>query len=90
MSAHQHTFYYEDKGDLIAQLDTMLRKLLETQMEPYEQVRARYPEHTAPGFTMRLKRFERAGGIFPKEMGAKGKRIIRLAITPALDAHLRK
>lgn len=90
MSKFQHTFHYDDEEDLIRQLDELLRKLLISKMEPYEKVRARYPEHTAPGFTMRLKRFERAGGQFPKVMGAKGKRILRMVVTPLLDVHLRK
>lgn len=88
--AHSHTFNYQDKQDLIRQLDAMLQKLLDNEMEDYVKVRARYPEHGAPAFTMRLKRFERAGGQFPKVMGLKGKRILRLCVTPALDAWLRK
>ena len=90
MSFHQHTFFYKDEADYVRQLDMELQRLLAVRMEDYRVIRSRYPGLKAPAFTMRLKRFLRAGGTFPHATGRKGKRILEMAVTPALDAWLRK
>jgi hypothetical protein len=87
----KHTFRYESKADLIYQLETLLPKLLsDAPMEAYPDVRKRYLHLSASAFTMRLRRFERNGGIFPHRKGRKGVQIRELFLTHALDVYLRK
>lgn len=86
---HEHTFHYADQADFITQLDATLTKLLSgtSEMEPYAEVRERYPHLNPTAFCTRLSRFK---GEFPHELGDSGKRIIRLFVTRELDACLRK
>lgn len=74
------SFHYEDDADLFRQLIGVIGKL-KGEMEPYAQVKARYPHLSPAAFTMRLKRFERD---FPKEYCPAGVRIARLTVTPQL------
>lgn len=91
MKLHEHRFRYRDTEDLIRQLDALLTKLLERpKLTDYATMRARYPHLNPSAFTMRLRRFERAGGFFPRQMGDRSRKIAALFVTPALDAHLRK
>lgn len=91
MSYRHHTFFFKDESDYIRQLDMELQRVTAARMEAYEVVRARYGfANKASSFCMRLKRFLRAGGTFPHVTGSKGKKILQLAITPALDACLRR
>lgn len=88
---HQHTFRYRDNEDLIRQLDSLLTRLLERpKLTPYAVIRARYPHLKPSAFTMRLRRFERAGGFIPKQMGDRSRKIAALHVTPALDCVLRR
>lgn len=89
MSYKQHTFFYKDTRDYIRQLDMELQRVTSYRMEAYEVVRARYNSKPA-AFCMRLRRFIKAGGTFPHALGSKGRRIIELGVTPALDAWLSK
>lgn len=85
---HEHTFRYADKEDFVRQLDAMRAKLTDAlEMTPYYIVRARYPHLSETAFTMRLRRFK---GEFPREMGKCGRKTLKLFVTPALDAYLRK
>lgn len=88
---HTHTFRYRDQEDLTRQVDALLAKLLERPaLTAYATIKARYPHLTPSAFTMRLRRFERGGGYFPRRFHARGRKIEALFVTPALDAHLRK
>lgn len=88
---HSHTLKYRDEEDLIRQLDSLLQRLLtRPKLTAYLKIRARYPHLKPSAFTMRLRRFERAGGYFPRKLGYKGRKIEALFVPPALDAHLRK
>lgn len=83
---HEHTFIYTDKADFVQQMQALLAKLQD--MEPYAQVRKRYPHIRTPGaFSNRLKRFK---GEFPKEMSEAGGRIIKLTVTSELHQYLAK
>lgn len=84
MSAHSHTFHYDDAADFVAQLEAMRDKLYTVvRQEAYVKVRARYPHLSPQAFTMRLKRFQ---GEFPKT--ANGHGITHLFVTKGLDEHL--
>lgn len=86
-----HTFRYRDEEDLMRQMDSLLARLLERpKLTRYAIIRARYPHLKPSAFTMRLRRFERAGGYFPKRLGYRGRRIEAMFVTPALDQHLRR
>lgn len=91
MKLLEHTFRYRDQEDLIRQLDALLTKLLERpKLTDYAVVRARYPHLSASAYTMRLRRFLKAGGYFPHEMGHRNRKIVALHVTPALDSVLRR
>lgn len=83
------TFYYRDDKEYVAQLDNEIQRICGRRLEHYERVRARYGLKRS-AFCMRLIRFIRAGGEFPRVLGPKGKKIIEMAVTPALDWWLRK
>jgi len=91
MKLLEHTLRYRDTEDLIRQVDALLVKLLERpKLTEYAKVRARYPHLTPSAYTMRLKRHLKSGGYFPHEMGHKGRKIVALHVTPALDSVLRR
>jgi hypothetical protein len=88
---HVHTFRYRDQDDLIRQLDALLTKLLASpKLTAYATIRARYPHLKPSAFTMRLRRFEKAGGFFPRKMGPCGRKTLKMFVPPALDCYLRK
>jgi hypothetical protein len=76
--------------------DELKRKLLAIYMSlqewtPYAVVRKRFALHLSPSaFSMRLARFEKRGGTFPKQMGAAGFKILQLKVTPELAEELAK
>lgn len=83
---YSHTIQYQDKADLIEQLETLYSKLFEhAPLTRYRTVRARYPHLKIEAFSMRLKRFE---GKFPYRR--IGRKIEWLFVTKALDAWLKK
>lgn len=86
MSLHQHTLYYDDHAQLIAELERLLEKLLaEAEQADYHKVRARYPHLSASAFKMRLSRFEAQGMTFPHTKTPNGGRITTIFVTRALD-----
>lgn len=81
---NRHTFIYANQDDLVAQMDDLVVRM--KGMEAYDTVRARYPHiKTASAFCMRLKRFT---GLYPKQMGPGGRRIVKLGVTRELHAYL--
>lgn len=89
MSLHQHTLYYDDHAQLIAELERLLEKLLnEVEQAEYGVVRARYPHLKGPAFAMRLKRFEATGQTFPYTKSDGGGCYRKIFVTTALDRWL--
>ncbi|HWM26560.1 MAG TPA: hypothetical protein VNP98_17215 [Chthoniobacterales bacterium] len=85
MSAHFHTFHYEDAADLIHQLEETKRKLLSSaKQEPLLEVRARYGLKPSQ-FSMRIRRFKG-----PLACTRYGQKIVSLFVTRELHAHLSK
>lgn len=91
MTAFKHTFSYATQADLIFQLQSTAAKLLRSvPMEPYCDVRKRYQHLSPSAFTMRLRRFELAGGTFPNRKGRKGEKIQEMFVTFPLSEWLGK
>lgn len=87
----KQVIFYRDTEDLIRQVDGLLAKLKEKpKLTEYAVVRKRYTHLTPSAYTMRLKRFLKSGGYFPHEMGCRGRKIVALHVTPALDSVLRR
>lgn len=86
MSQFQHTLFYDDHAQLIAELERLLEKLYaEVEQADYYAVRDRYPHLSAGAFAMRLQRFEAAGETFPHTKTKGGGRLETIFVTRALD-----